>query len=99
LLIFVRIPITINTRIKTRLKFFRFIFVKICHGIKKTDCHNFYIFLKPGSLSSVLCSILYAVFYKKGSYEPLLGDYLGMFTNDIETSEGSEIIEFVSAGP
>jgi hypothetical protein len=40
-----------------------------------------------------------SVFYKKGSYEPLLGDYLGMFTNEIETSEGSEIIEFVSAGP
>jgi len=40
-----------------------------------------------------------SVFYKKGKYEPLLGDYLGMFTNEIEPSEGSEIIEFVSAGP
>jgi len=40
-----------------------------------------------------------SVFYKKGKYEPLLGDYLGMLTNEIEPSEGSEIIEFVSAGP
>jgi len=40
-----------------------------------------------------------SVFYIKGKYEPLLGDYLGMFTNEIDPAEGTEIIEFVSAGP
>ena len=40
-----------------------------------------------------------SVFYIKGSYNPVIGDYLGMFTNEIDPSEGSEIVEFVSAGP
>ena len=37
-----------------------------------------------------------SVFYIKGNYTPLLGDYLGMFTNEID---GNEIVEFVSGGP
>ena len=40
-----------------------------------------------------------SVFYIKGKYEPLLGDFLGMFTNEIDPAEGTEIVEFVSAGP
>jgi hypothetical protein len=42
-----------------------------------------------------------SIIYKKieGEYEPLLGDYLGQFTNEIDPSEGEEIVEFVSAGP
>ena len=40
-----------------------------------------------------------SVFYIKGRYKPNIGDYLGMFTNEIDPSEGSEIVEFVSAGP
>ena len=39
-----------------------------------------------------------SVFYIKGEYNPILGDYLGMFTNEIDPSEGNEI-EFCSAGP
>ena len=40
-----------------------------------------------------------SVFYIKGKYEPIIGDYLGMFTNEIDPEEGTEIVEFVSAGP
>lgn len=44
-----------------------------------------------------------SVFYKKSKnafeYEPLCGDYLGMFTDEIDPSEGTEIVEFASAGP
>ena len=42
-----------------------------------------------------------SIIYKKleGAYEPLLGDYLGQFTNEIDPNEGKEIIEFASAGP
>ena len=40
-----------------------------------------------------------SVFYKKGGYEPVCGEYLGMFTNEIDQNEGNEIVEFVSAGP
>ena len=32
-------------------------------------------------------------------YSPQLGDYLGEFTNEIDPTEGSHIVEFVSAGP
>ena len=39
-----------------------------------------------------------SIFYKKGGYEPVCGDYLGMFTNEIDPEEGNEIVEFVSAG-
>lgn len=42
-----------------------------------------------------------SIIYKKipGLYEPKIGDYLGEFTNEIDPSEGNEIIEFVSCGP
>ena len=40
-----------------------------------------------------------SIFYKKGGYEPICGDYLGMFTNEVDPQEGTEIIAFVSAGP
>ena len=40
-----------------------------------------------------------SVFYIKGRYSPVLGDYLGMFTNEIDPNEGTEIVEFASAGP
>ena len=40
-----------------------------------------------------------SVFYIKRNYIPILGDYLGMFTNEIDPSEGHEIVEFASAGP
>ena len=40
-----------------------------------------------------------SIFYKKGNYEPVCGDYLGMFTNEIDPKEGQEIVEFASAGP
>lgn len=42
-----------------------------------------------------------SIIYKKipGQYEPVLGDYLGEFTNEIDEKDGHEIIEFVSAGP
>ena len=40
-----------------------------------------------------------SVVYIKGNYKPVIGDYLGMFTNEIDPKEGNEIIEFVSAGP
>jgi hypothetical protein len=42
-----------------------------------------------------------SIFFKRfsGKYSPKLGDYLGEFTNEIGPSEGSHIIEFVSAGP
>ena len=40
-----------------------------------------------------------SVFYIKGRYKPIIGDYLGMFTNEIDPAEGNEIIEFASAGP
>jgi hypothetical protein len=36
---------------------------------------------------------------KDGEYEPELGDYLGQFTNEIDSKEGNFINEFVSAGP
>jgi hypothetical protein len=41
-----------------------------------------------------------SIIYKKipGAYEPKLGDFLGEFTNEIDPSEGNEIVEFVSAG-
>ncbi len=50
-------------------------------------------------------SVLYfdtdSIIYKKGDYdyEPKTGDYLGEFTNEIDSSEGNEIVEFCSAGP
>jgi hypothetical protein len=42
-----------------------------------------------------------SIFFKRfaGKYSPKLGDYLGEFTNEIDPSEGSHIVEFVSAGP
>lgn len=42
-----------------------------------------------------------SIFYvsKLGEYEPSLGDYLGQFTNEIDSNEGNHIVEFVSAGP
>jgi hypothetical protein len=40
-----------------------------------------------------------SIIYKKGEYEPETGDYLGQFTNEIDPSEGKEIVEFCSAGP
>jgi hypothetical protein len=42
-----------------------------------------------------------SIIYKKcdGCYEPPIGDFLGDFTNEIDPSEGNEIVEFVSAGP
>ena len=40
-----------------------------------------------------------SIFYIKGEYEPICGDYLGMFTNEIDPQEGHEIVEFASAGP
>jgi hypothetical protein len=42
-----------------------------------------------------------SIIYKKDStsYEPEIGDFLGEFTNEIDPSEGNEIVEFVSAGP
>ena len=40
-----------------------------------------------------------SIIYIKGGYEPTCGDYLGMFTNEIDPNEGTEIIEFASAGP
>ena len=38
-------------------------------------------------------------FIKIGGYEPICFDYLGMFTNEVDPQEGTEIIAFVSAGP
>jgi hypothetical protein len=42
-----------------------------------------------------------SIFFKRfaGKYSPKLGDYLGAFTNEIDPSEGSHFVEFVSAGP
>ncbi len=42
-----------------------------------------------------------SIIYKKldGEYEPLLGDFLGQFTNEIEPEEGTKIVEFVCCGP
>ncbi len=36
---------------------------------------------------------------KPNQYEPVLGDYLGWFTNEIKDKDGKYIIEFVSGGP
>ena len=42
-----------------------------------------------------------SIFYvsRPNEYEPVLGDYLGQFTNEISPQKGNHIVEFVSAGP
>ena len=36
---------------------------------------------------------------RPNEYEPVLGNYLGQFTNEIDPKDGNYIVEFVSAGP
>ena len=42
-----------------------------------------------------------SIIFKKdlNDYSPILGDFLGEFTNEIDPKEGNHITEFVSAGP
>ena len=37
--------------------------------------------------------------HKEGEYEPVLGDYLGEFTNEIDKKKGSYIREIVASAP